>query len=226
MQIGKILLGKPTFLNIYLKKIMDNKNSNITPVYEKSVKNRTKLRFILGIYPRFKQFLKHERARYIARKNGATIGKGVIIPISLARTVNKNLTIGDHSSVNISNFSSMRYPISIGKNVIIGNDVKIILGSHNIDSTEWEHIRKSPPLVIEDYVWICPYSIILPSCSKIEYGTVVGAGSIVSKNLEEMSVYGGNPAKKLRKRKCVHSDLVVESLHAGDLIQYIKSRLK
>ena len=37
-----------------------------------------------------------------------------------------------------------------------------------------------------------------------------------------MSVMGGNPAKELRKRKCVHSNLIVESLLGGDYDIYIK----
>lgn len=95
------------------------------------------------------------------------------------------------------------------------------MGSHNIDSEEWEHVRKgSEELIIEDYVWICPDSTILPSVKIIGRGAVVGACSVVCKDVEEMLVVGGNPATPLRYRKCVHTDLVIESLLSGDLKKY------
>ena len=45
------------------------------------------------------------------------------------------------------------------------------------------------------------------------------------KNVEAMSVVGGNPTKELKKRKCVHKSLVVESLLGGDNHTYKKARL-
>lgn len=39
-----------------------------------------------------------------------------------------------------------------------------------------------------------------------------------------MAVLGGNPAKEIRKRQCVHSDLVVESLLGGDYYVYKQTR--
>lgn len=195
-------------------------------LYEKSVQDRSTLRYYLGLIVRWKQNWKYVRARRIARKRGATIGEGVIMPLSLARKVNKNLIIGDHTSIQTDDFSSFRYPIHIGSHVIIGSNVRITLGSHNIDSTDLEHCRHSDPLVIEDYVWLCPDSTILPSCSKVGYGAVVGANAVIVKNVESMSVVGGNPAKHIRYRKCVHSGLIVESLQGGDYHIYKETRKK
>lgn len=64
------------------------------------------------------------------------------------------------------------------------------------------------------------------SCRNISYGSVIGSGSVVVKNTDPMSVVGGNPAKELRKRKCVHSNLIVESLLGGDYDIYKKTRKK
>lgn len=66
--------------------------------------------------------------------------------------------------------------------------------------------------------------LILPSCRNISYGSVIGSGSVVVKNTDPMSVVGGNPAKELKKRKCVHSNLIVESLLGGDYDIYQKTR--
>lgn len=62
--------------------------------------------------------------------------------------------------------------------------------------------------------------LILPSCRKIGMGAVVGSGSVVVRNVAEMSVVSGNPAKEFRKRGCVHTALVVERLRHGDYTAY------
>ena len=98
------------------------------------------------------------------------------------------------------------------------------MGSHNIDSTLWEHRRPNDSLIIEDYVWLAPDSVILPSWSNIKYGTVLGANSVLTKNTSELDILCGNPAKIIKKRKCVHSDLIVESMLGGDFLSYIKAR--
>lgn len=195
-------------------------------LYECNIQDRSTLRYYIGLIVRWKQHFKYKKAVRIARRNGATIGEGVIMPIALAKKVNHNVTIGNHVSIATSDFSSFRYPIKIGNNVIIGSNVRFTMGSHNIDSPDWEHCRPNEGLVIEDYVWLCPNCTIMPSVKKIGYGAVVGAESVVVKDVEEMSVVSGFPVKELRKRKCVHSDLIVESLLGGDYEIYRKTRNK
>jgi virginiamycin A acetyltransferase len=56
------------------------------------------------------------------------------------------------------------------------------------------------PLVIEDDVWIGHNAIILPGCKRIGRGSVIGAGAIVTKDVERYAIVAGNPARKLRDR--------------------------
>ena len=189
--------------------------------YEKNIKGRSLFRYILGLIARWKQHFKYDKAVRIARKKGATIGENVVMPLSLAKAANSNLKIGDHVSIQTDKID-LRNPVTIGNHVIIGSETEIITTSHNIDSEEWEH--KHYGLTIEDYVWIPPRVMILPSCRKIQYGGVISSGSVVVKNVESMSVVGGNPAKEFKKRKCVHKNLVVESLLGGDYYTYKKKR--
>lgn len=70
--------------------------------------------------------------------------------------------------------------------------------------------------MIDDYVWIPTNVMVLPSCRHIGEGAVIGSGSVVVKNVETMSVVSGNPAKEFKKRKLVHTDLIVESCMSGD----------
>ena len=189
--------------------------------YEKDIKGRSTFRYILGLIARWKQHFKYDKAVRIARKKGATIGENVVMPLSLAKAANSNLKIGDHVSIQTDKID-LRNPVTIGNHVIIGSETEIITTSHNIDSEEWEH--KHYGLTIEDYVWIPTRVMILPSCRKIQYGGVISSGSVVVKDVESMSVVGGNPAKEFKKRKCVHKDLVIESLLGGDYYTYKKIR--
>jgi len=55
------------------------------------------------------------------------------------------------------------------------------------------------PVIIGDYVFIGPRSIILPSV-KIGKGAVVAAGAVVTKDIPDFEVWGGIPAKKISDR--------------------------
>ena len=189
--------------------------------YEKDIKGTSTFRYILGLIARWKQHFKYDKAVRIVRKKGATVGDNVVMPLSLAKAANSNLKIGDHVSIQTDKID-LRNPVTIGNHVIIGSETEIITTSHNIDSEEWEH--KHYGLTIEDYVWIPTRVMILPSCRKIQYGGVISSGSVVVKDVESMSVVGGNPAKEFKKRKCVHKNLVVESLLGGDYYTYKKIR--
>jgi acetyltransferase-like isoleucine patch superfamily enzyme len=191
-------------------------------LYENNIQNRSKLRFLIGLIPRLKQYLKHERARRLARKRGAIIGENTVLPMSLAKKANSNLIVG-HNTVILSDKIDVRSPVKIGNYVMIGT-CEIITTSHYVDSPDFEH--KHYGITIDDYVWIASRTLILPSCRHIVHGAIVGAGSVVVKNVEKMSIIGGNPAEHLRNRLYVHTDLVVESLLGGDLKAYIKAYKK
>ncbi|WP_051289260.1 CatB-related O-acetyltransferase [Chryseobacterium daeguense] len=76
--------------------------------------------------------------------------------------------------------------------------------TYNINSNiigeplENEKISKGP-IIIEDDVWIGSNSVIL-SGVKIGRGAIIGAGSVITKDVEAYSIVAGNPAKLLRKR--------------------------
>lgn len=189
--------------------------------YEANIQSRGLFRYLLGLLVRWKKNILYAKARNIARRNGAIVGQGVVISVSLAKKLNSNCRIGNNVSIQTDKIDT-RAPLNIGNNVIIGDGCEIITASHNIDSPDWE--MKTYGLIIEDYVWIPTKVLILPSCRKICRGAVIGSGSVLVKNVDPMSVVSGNPAKEIRKRQCVHSNLVVSSLLGGDYEEYKKAR--
>lgn len=185
--------------------------------YIQYVQNRSYYRYLRGLISRYFTFLKYQRIAQIARRKGAIVGEYVIMPKSLALKCNSNVVIGNHVSIESSSIDT-RSPIKIGDYVIIGKGTEILTTSHHINKTTWD--PKYYGLVIEDYVWLPTRVLVLPSCRKIGYGSVVGSGSVVVKDVDRMTVVSGNPASFLKERECVHSDLIVESLLHGDYIEY------
>lgn len=188
--------------------------------YEDRVQNRNFIKYYFGLLPRIKRSIEIGYSRYIARKNGATIGECTVIPLSLAKKANSNLKIGRHTSIQTDNID-LRSKVTIGDNVIIGQNVELITASHNIHSEEWE--QKNYGIVIEDYVWIATNVLILPSCRTIGYGAVCGGGAVLVKDVASMTIVSGNPAVTIGQRKIVHKKLVVESLLGGDLKAYMNT---
>jgi acetyltransferase-like isoleucine patch superfamily enzyme len=87
--------------------------------------------------------------------------------------------------------------IEIGNDVFIGPKVNLITINHDVnpDNRSATYGRR---IVIEDKVWIGINSTILPGVI-IGYGAIVGAGSVVTKNVEPMTIVAGNPARVVKK---------------------------
>lgn len=113
-----------------------------------------------------------------------------------------NVFIGRNCSVTTS--SSGRSPIRIGNNVMLAERVQIIGGNHAFDRTNipinQQGEGKQGAITIEDDVWIGASAIVLTGV-KIGKGSVVAAGSVVTKSVEPYFIVGGNPAKLIKKRK-------------------------
>lgn len=87
--------------------------------------------------------------------------------------------------------------ITVGNDVFIGPKVNLITINHD-PNPENRSATYGRPIVIEDKVWIGIGSTILPGV-KIGYGAIVGAGSVVTKDVPAMTVVAGNPARIVRK---------------------------
>lgn len=87
--------------------------------------------------------------------------------------------------------------IYLGHHSILSQDVYMCGATHDYNSIEFTYLMKKH--VVESYVWICAKAIVLPGVHCNE-GSVLAAGSIATKNMDSWTVYGGNPAKALKKR--------------------------
>lgn len=112
-----------------------------------------------------------------------------------------NFSVGERSSVGAGAWVYALDKIMVGKNCCIGEDVKLITGSHDVASGHFDLVTK--PITIMDNVWIATGAMILPGVA-IGEGAVVAAGAVVTKDVEPWTVVGGNPAKVIKKRELAH----------------------
>lgn len=87
--------------------------------------------------------------------------------------------------------------IEIKNNVSMAPETTIISMSHIVDSPTFDCFIK--PVLIEDYVWIGARAMILPGVTLFK-GSVVGAASVVTKDVAAFTVVAGSPAKKIREK--------------------------
>lgn len=136
-----------------------------------------------------------------ARNAFAHVGKNV----NWGRKVliSSDFRIGDFPGVG----DGVRIPkgVTIGNDVMMGKDLKIFTKNHRSDRTDipmrLQGFTEISPLVIGNDVWIGDNVIITAGCCQIGDGSILVAGSVVTKNVEPYSVVGGNPARIIRYRK-------------------------
>ena len=83
--------------------------------------------------------------------------------------------------------------------LLMGEDV--LFQGNNHSMKDFSPISSKDPLEIEPNVWIGARSIILSGCRHIGTGAVIGAGSVVTHDVPDFAVVGGNPAKVIKYRK-------------------------
>jgi acetyltransferase-like isoleucine patch superfamily enzyme len=136
------------------------------------------------------------RQNFLRLFAGTTIGKGSTLMRGVTVFDPEFLTIGNNTAIGFRCFLDSRAGISIGDNVTIASDTHILGGGHDINHPDF--LPCPIPTVIEDYVWIASRAMILPS--HIRRGAVVAAQALVNKDVGELEVVGGVPAKVLTKR--------------------------
>lgn len=114
-----------------------------------------------------------------------------------------NITLGSGSHIGVNARLQSGGGITLGKGIMMGPDVIIITEDHKHDDANepiWAQGTYTAPVIIEDGVWIGTRVIILPGV-KIGKSSIIGAGSVVTKDVPAYSIVAGNPAKVVRNRK-------------------------
>ena len=129
-----------------------------------------------------------------------SIGENCVIePPMHANWGGANVTIGDNFYANFNLTLVDDAEITIGNRVMIGPNVTIATACHPISPALREKgCQYNLPVVIEDNVWIGAGVTVLPGVT-IHKNSIIGAGSIVTKDIPENVIAFGNPCKVSRK---------------------------
>jgi len=109
--------------------------------------------------------------KWIGQKGNLNIGKGSFIG---------RVEVQLHESV------------TIGERVIISDGVRLLTGTHDVQDMDFALRKQS--IRIGDYAWIGTSALVLPGV-KIGTGAVVGAGSVVTRDIPDYGIAVGNPAR-------------------------------
>lgn len=144
--------------------------------------------------------------KYIDFGKGITLGVGCRLE-AFSETGDLTMVFGERVQINdYAHICSMQN-VSIGNDVLIAGKVYISDNSHGVYKGEESHsspeippIKREyfvAPVIIEDNVWIGEGVIILPGV-KVGKGSIIGAYSIVNKNIPSNAIAAGQPAKVIK----------------------------
>lgn len=140
-----------------------------------------------------------DERRDIAQRLFASVGEGLYIEPPLHANWGMNTSWGDRCYANFNLTLVDDGPISIGSNVMFGPNVSLVTTGHPIQPELRRKVAQySLPIVIEDNVWLGAGVTVLPGVT-IGENSVVGAGSVVNKDIPANSVAYGTPCKVARE---------------------------
>lgn len=132
--------------------------------------------------------------------------------VSTGAIVQGNVRFGDHCSVQtgtvIVGYGTRENPtgqVTIGHHVRIAPHAQILAGKHDISDPDAPiGSVLGRPIVIGDNVWVCGRVIITAGVT-VGRNAILGAGSVVTKDVPPFAIVGGVPAKVIRLRKPTES---------------------
>lgn len=145
---------------------------------------------------------------YFRNEGKISLGNNVRLEINAKLFADGNgeelIEIGDNlgTNVNIMINADAGGRIKIGNNVLIGPNVVIRATNHrfsdlNVPMKQQGH--EAGIIIIEDDVWLGANVVVVPNV-RIGKGSIVGAGAVVTKDVEPYTIVGGVPAKMIGKR--------------------------
>ena len=150
-----------------------------------------------------------ERDRIIREIFGSA-GRNVCVDIDFHCEYGKNIHVGDDVIINMNCTFVDNNSIDIGSKVMIASDVKIYTATHSSsfldyagdsEATDFQknfgRTLYAKPIRIEDGAWIGGGSVILPGVT-IGARSVVGAGSVVTRDIPADCVAVGNPCRVIK----------------------------
>lgn len=137
--------------------------------------------------------------RRILRELFGTGGDSVHVEAPFRCDYGTNIELGERVFFNFNCVVLDVAPVTIGSFVLFGPAVQLYTATHPLSAAERRKgLEGGKPIWIEDDVWVGGGAIVLPGV-RIGRGAVIGAGSVVTKDVPAGVFAGGNPCRVLRE---------------------------
>lgn len=146
---------------------------------------------------------------FVLRMFGAKIDQGVRIKPGLRVKFPWRLTVGEYAWLGEDAWIDNLAQVTIGAHTCISQGVYLCTGNHDWNHPDFKLI--TAPIEIQESCWIAAKSIVGPGVT-VGKGAVLVMGGVVGKSLEPMTVYAGNPAKAIKKRKLSLEEIKISTI--------------
>lgn len=158
--------------------------------------------FLIFLLPRLRIF-NYLKSSYLRLFFNSKVGRRVIYYPGVWIFSGRNLSIGNDVDIAKGVLLTTDGGLTIGDRVLIGYNSHILTANHVVPKLpgiifQSGHVKKK--VVIENDVWIGANCVILPG-TRIGSGSVVAAGSVVTKDVPKNSICAGVPAKVIKARE-------------------------
>ena len=152
---------------------------------------------------RFSPRLFHSWRNFLLRTFGAKIGKGCHVYPRAKVWAPWNLIMEDYSCLADDVVCDSMDKVHIGKKVVVSQGTHIVTGSHDYTDPKFRLFTR--PVAIGSHAWIAAEVFICPGV-RIGEGAVVGARSVVTRDIPAWRVCAGDPCKPLKEREIKGKD--------------------
>lgn len=146
---------------------------------------------------RFSPIPFHGWRSFLLRLFGAKVGKSVHVYPKVKIWAPWNLDLGDNCGVGNGAILYSMGKISIGCRATISQGVHLCAGTHDYTKPGFPTVPK--PITIENFVWVAAEAFIHPGVT-IRIGSVIGARSVVTRDMPEWMVCSGHPCVPIKER--------------------------
>lgn len=140
-----------------------------------------------------------ELCSYLSEITGSDVDKSVNIFLPFYIAYGKNTRFGKNVFINFNCTFLDLGGITLEDGVFIGPNVSVITENHP-EEMSLRHGLYTRPVLLKKNSWIGAGAIILPGVTVGE-NSIVGAGSVVTKDVPDNTIVVGNPAKVVRNVK-------------------------
>ena len=165
---------------------------------EEMLKEREKAKDLCFEYNLIKPSNRKEREQLI-KKIFAKTGENILVESSFQCDYGYNIFVGENFYMNHNGVILDAAKVEFGDNVFIAPNCGFYTAGHPIDVGQRNKgLEYAKPIKVGDNVWIGGNVVVLPGVT-IGNNCVIGAGSIVVKNIPDNSIAVGNPCKVIKQ---------------------------